>query len=517
MAVTVAGKNLTVLSSCDTATSGGTWLIVTTVDADTKKEGAASLSGIVKTSGNNIVTFTPATSKDLSGTKHVRFWILLTQGGLLNTYAGDGLNFWASDGTNTGYWRVAGKDNYPGGWLNCVIDVSKACDSGTKPTNMNAITSMGIRINLTGAGKNAVNTWIDNLIICDGLVAYGDDAGGYFDLDDIFLADDATTGGWGILRKIGGQYFATGNLEIGLASGTAATKFNAKSQVLVFENRRVNDALYAINVVDNGTGTTEFILGSKSGSSGIEGCMLRTQDATQTCKYTIDGATDTDVDNFKLYGTTFYDAGAITMAAAGASVETLNCNFEAGANVIVGTSKVQYCNFVSSDAGAVKISSTSHNVTDCNFIGCSRGVLIDTVGTYTFNNLKFSGCAYDVENTAGTGITVEKTNGSNPSTYTGSTVTFTGAVQLTMTVKDEDNAVIVGAFAYIDDNNQTPFIMNTTTNGSGVATVSYTGSPVTEATWRVRKYGYKNFKQLIDITGDNFSLPVTMVADPQAQ
>ena len=518
MAVAVTGKNFVQISTCDSSTAGGTWLILTTVDPDSKKEGTNSLCGIVKTAGNNTVTFTPTAAVDLSGTKHVRFWILLTHGGLLNTYALDGLNFWASDGTNTGYWKILGRDTYPGGWMNCVIDVSKACDSGTKPTNMNAITSMGYRINLTLVGKNAVNTWTDNLCICDGLVAYGDDAGGYFDLDDIFAADDATTLGIGILRKIGGQYFAVGSIEIGQASGTASAKFQAKSQVLVFENRRVNDALYALNVVDNGTGTTEFILGSKSGTSGIEGCMIRTQDTAQTCKFKIDGSTDTDVDNFKLYGTTFYDAGVISFPPTGANVEGLNCNFEAGSNVVPNTAKVQNCNFVASDAAAVKISSTSHQVTDCSFVGCSRGVLIDTyAASYGFNNLKFSGCTYDVHNTSGQTIEVSKSNGSNPTTYdpAGNTVTFVGSVQLTMTVKTEGGSVIVGALAYIDDNDLTPFILNTTTGADGKASVGYTGNPVTGARWRVRKYGYKPFKLIYDIGSSNIDLPVTLVVDPQ--
>lgn len=404
MAVTIAGKNYTQISSCDTSTSGGTWVTLTTQDPDNKKEGNNSLCGIVKNSGANTVTFTPTASVNLSGIKHVRFWVILTQGGLLNTYAGEGLNFWASDGTNTGYWRILGRDTYPGGWMNCVIDVSNACDSGTKPTAMGAITTMGIRINLTAAAKNAVNTWIDNLCVCDGLIAYGDDAGAYFDIDDIWAADDATTGGWGVMRKIGGQYFSTGSIEIGYA--TSATKFQAKSQVLVFENRRVNSALYTITAIDSGNAsyTTEFILGNKSGTAGVEGCMLRVQDTSQACKFSINGATDTDVDNFKLYGTTFFDAGSITIPsnptskasvnrARSANVATIECTAH---GLIVG-------NYITVSG----LSETDYNgtwtvasVVDVNHftyanIGDNEVETVDTGGLITSTNVEVLNCNFE--------------------------------------------------------------------------------------------------------------------------
>lgn len=354
MAITVIGKNYSQYSSCDTTTSGGTWSLMSVAqDLAVYKEGTASLCFICKTSGDNIFQFAPTTAKDLSGTKHLRFWFISVHGGILNVYnpgeaSYGGLSVGVTDGTNTGWWRILGKDTYPGGWINCVIDVSKACDLGTKPTNMNAITIIYFKVNLTGTGKQAANTWVDNLCVCDGLTAYGDDAGGYFDFDDIFNADNATTLGIGILRKIGGQFFSTGSIEIGYA--TNATKFQSKSQVLIFENRRVNDALYNITVVDSGNAsyTTEFILGSKAGTAGVEGCMIRVQDSTQTCKFNIDGGTDTDVDNFKLYGSTFYDASTLKfpLAATGmtsvhrarsSNVATIGCNAH---GLIVGNTTV---------------------------------------------------------------------------------------------------------------------------------------------------------------------------------
>ena len=58
--------------------------------------------------------------------------------------------------------------------------------------------------------------------------------------------------------------------------------------------------------------------------------------------------------------------------------------------------------------------------------------------------------------------------------------------------------------------------MNTTTNSSGVASVGHTAGAVADATWRVRKYGYKPFKVIADIPASGTKeIPVTLIADPQ--
>jgi hypothetical protein len=86
---------------------------------------------------------------------------------------------------------------------------------------------------------------------------------------------------------------------------------------------------------------------------------------------------------------------------------------------------------------------------------------------------------------------------------------------LTMTVKDVNGVPIAGALAYIDNNDLTPFIMNKTTDVNGVASANYSGGTSAEARWRVRKYGFKDYKQLVNIGDFDTSLPVTLVADPQ--
>lgn len=533
MAVTVAGKNYTQISSCETTSSGGSWAGVDTPDPTNFKEGSNSLTGTLKANGANDATFTPTSPIDLSGGEHLRIWYLNTSGGLINLKASGGIQMFIGDGTNTGYWFLEGRDTYSGGWINLVVNTANPVDDGTKPTAMNAITTIGVRHNQT-LGKNVDNVWVDNLCVADGLIAYGDiDSGtitctvaasagtftrsagdfeadgfrigqsftstgftnggnnttktistvattvitvsdntglvdetgdgderirGHFDFEDVYDGDAATTLGIGVIRKIGGQYFSTGSLEIGdgTASSTNITKFQPKSQVVVFENRPVNSNLYNITAVDGGgTGTTEFILGSKSGTAGIEGCLIRVAETTQTPKYDIDGSTDTDISDFKLYGSTFLDADSISLPPDATNIEVINCSFESCGEVLADTCDVTYCNFVSSNDRGVRMSSTSHNITNSNFISCTHGIHIPTANTYTFNNLVFTACTYDIENSGNSAaVVVNATGTSNPSSAenTGApagTTTINNAKTLEITVTDETTTPIEGAQVWI--------------------------------------------------------------------
>lgn len=485
MTVTVSGLNYTQISGCESTSDGGTWTGIDTQDGDNKKEGSYSLCGTLKGSGDNDAHFVPSASVDLSGTKHVRFWIILTQGSLVNTYANGGIQFYASDGSNTGYWYVGGRDTYPGGWYSFVVDVSQAVDAGTKPTNMNAITSMGIRINLTGTGKNVDNTWIDNLCVCDGLITYGDDAGGYYDFEDIYNVDnDPANGGWGIVTKFGGVYYLTGAIQFGDASGTNGTKFQAKNQIVIFEDRgaNINSNLMEFEIVDNGTGTTEFILGEKSGSSGINGCTISVQDTAQSSKFDIDGSTDTDVDNFKLYGSTFIDADSISFPSNAATVEILNCSFNTCGEVLTDTAVVKYCNFVSANGRGCRWSSTSHNVDNCVFISCGHGVHCNAIGSFESDNNQFVGCTYDIENSTdgSVEIAVVNTPTNSPATYenTGSgSTSISNNVTVSIHAKDEDGNNVASARVLVeaDSGGSLPAGDSVSITRSGsTATVSHT-------------------------------------------
>ena len=382
---------------------------------------------------------------------------------------------------------------------------------------MSAITRIGIRVNLTGNAKKAQCMWLDHIYTGDGLVIHGDDGGGYMDFDDVFTEDEDTTNGWGMIRKVGGQYFMIGSLDFGDAAGTAGCKFQAKSSVLVFENRPVDDDLYAITVVDNGTGVTEFILGDKAGTAGIEGCLFRTESSSQTPKFSIDGGTDTDVDNFKLYGSTFLDGSTMKFPANAATVEVLNCNFEACDEVLATTCNIENCNFVSAnDEAFILPSGDTHNLKDCNFINCADAWRIPTAGTYTCDGCLFINNTNDIDNTSGGAVTINKTSGSDPSTYTGST-TIQTKLTITITVQDAATDPIENVQTAVYKTSDRVQLMNEDTTALGVATEDYAGLVPIDVEIRCRKGStgstkYRNYSTLATLTGD-FSLLVTLEED----
>jgi hypothetical protein len=161
---------------------------------------------------------------------------------------------------------------------------------------------------------------------------------------------------------------------------------------------------------------------------------------------------------------------------------------------------------------------SSIDIENSSFIANEWAIQHDYDGSVTYTDLTFSSnIDADILLTATGTLTVSVDGGTIPtwSGINGGTVSLPSSVTLTMTVKDEAGDPIETAYAYIDDNNASPFIMNKTTNAQGVASETHTGGAAPGSTWRVRKYGYKAYKQIIDIAGSNISIPVTLISDPQ--
>jgi len=435
MTVTVIAKNYSLINDCE---NSGNWTGGNPADVTAFfKEGTQCVGFELWASGNLDVYITG--SWNLDGVKHLRCWMMTTVLNELNTDAAGGVQFYLSDGSNTGYYYVSGKTSYPGGWYNLVCDLSRAVDSGTKPT-MTVITTIGLRFNLTTGAKKVQSLWIDHLYTGDGLIAYGDDGGSEFDPDDVLAADENTSNGWGILKKIGGVFYAVGSITLGDGSGTNSCDFQATNDILIFEKRIVGSSinvastLYEIACEGNATGTTSIKLGDKVGTSGISGCLIKANDSNRPFKVT---ALDTDIDVLGLYGTTFDTHGVIDLQPAAANLENMNCSFVNGQGQIQPNTLVtEVCNFVnfpSTVGGAVLIESTSHKVKNSNFINNYYAVEIDIAGDYTFDGLEFLGNTTDINNTSGGTVNISSTNADNPpTTYTGDTnITASASHKLT--------------------------------------------------------------------------------------
>ncbi|MBU0572689.1 hypothetical protein KKH23_02915 [Patescibacteria group bacterium] len=460
MAFSITSDMTTIDTCSDTTNWSGT--ITPTQDTEVFIEGAASVGMVKVSQGKFIEKFDYYTEKASNyynastNPTHLYFWVNVSNGGGLYPLSSGtestegGVRLYMEDSAGAYVeWYVAGSDTYSGGWRCFVAYTDAAPNNSSGSINKSQIRYFGVTLNMQAkTTANVRNAWIDFIRYGSGLICSGTDTG-QMTWDDIYAGDLA--GPHGVIRKEGGIFFVQGSVTIGDNIGTSATDFSDANQVLVFEDANVSSTLYNITIVGNATGDTDFQMGTKSGTAGISGCIIRSAGINKydfTC-------TDTAVEELLLYGCTFYDADVISLPAYSASAplrEVLNCNFEACNQVDPDTCTVTNCNFINADDRGCLIDTSSHHITDSNFIACPDAVHINTADTYTFSGLIFTNNTYDVENSSAgvVNINVSGTGAASSAENTGGGSTnFISSVDVDAKVLNDAGSNIENAQVYI--------------------------------------------------------------------
>ena len=136
--------------------------------------------------------------------------------------------------------------------------------------------------------------------------------------------------------------------------------------------------------------------------------------------------------------------------------------------------------------------------------------------TITLDNTKILGLV--VNNNPSNTLTLSLTNGSSATADNAGTgngqVNIVSLVSIDINVKDSGGNNVVGALVYVDEDlDVIGNIVNTTTDVNGNVTTSYSGG-ATNATIRVRKYGYKFSVGSISLS-NNSQTTVVLITDPQ--
>lgn len=488
--------------------------------------------------------YTLGANTDLSTGKHLHIWMRALY--IVRSHALGGMSLFISDGIN-GYsslWYATGIDKgYSGDWYHFVIDISNITSdlngaAGTCDISAALHFGMVSNIAITKQADFLENNYFDAVRVTDGsgnngIRIIGGTTGDRLLLTDIVTGDDTLK--TGLLRNVAGAIFCDGELFFGNAASTLY--FEETLNTVIFADLPVATGYYNIVLNDGTTGITSFTTTdftwkgvSAAVPFGFDSSAITTGDVCVLTR------------NIFIFGNTL-KFGSLTTVDACTFIECANITPN---GITVTSPNLSNCTAITLTAASDKISGGStalHNTltgvayittndlskvenhTFDNTGGVGHAIEITTPGTYSFIGNTFAGYGATASNDAaiynnsGGAVTINVTGGGSSPTYrngAAATTTVTaGAITLKMIVKDSGGTVVVGALAYIDNNNLTPFILNTTTDVNGEASVSHTDGPIAGTTWRVRKYGFKPYVQTVDISTSDITLPITLITDPQ--
>ena len=162
------------------------------------------------------------------------------------------------------------------------------------------------------------------------------------------------------------------------------------------------------------------------------------------------------------------------------------------------------------------VTNNTINVYDVSFEYSYNKTVTEEDAEITLDNTTVDG--WIINNNNNNTLTVYLTNGSTATTGNAGTgngqVNIVSLVLIDINIKDSDGNNIVDALVYVDDDlGATGNIVNTTTDVDGNVTTSYSGG-ATNATIRVRKYGYKFSVGSISLS-NNSQTNVVLITDPQ--
>lgn len=532
MAVTLSA-DLTVIDDCEALTG---WSSNETIvlDPDSKRQGTNSIAiqkVSLETSWAQYDYYTDhgSTYLDITGETHIYFWTQCKQ--LLDTKANGGIRIRLTDASgNYREWWVGGYDNYYGGFQNYVIYTGTTPNASSGTLNLAQIQYITFYWKVISKNLSATNDcFVDIIYYGTGLIVKGGTSADKGTFDQIITADE--TPAYGVLSKKFGAFIVQGPITFGDNVGTTSTYFKDESKILLFADAMVSSTHYELKVVGNSTGTNSFELGSSVGGAGISGCIIKSV-GTSKFKFT---ATDTNVNILKVCGSLFLDSSTVSLPPYSADKSVLNTTFEKCAEVLADTCTMTNCNFISSAGRAVRISSTSHNVTSCNFINCQTAVHHDVGGSesshleYDYNKLMFTGGTYHIENSASTPnyyIDIDRINGSNPDPAKINNSNGGSTTLLEIGVPLEINGVKTGTEpsnyvrCRIEKQSDGSTIMNqeaqTSYGTEGFYKTTMTYSYTTEVPVRVRaRYkGYLPFEANATITSTGLTVTAVWLTDP---
>jgi hypothetical protein len=344
MALTIT-SNLTDWDVADVATN---WELLEVasgsgINTDEYLQGNGCYSGQTKTANTrSYMIANYGSNQDLSN-QIIRVWARFSEIAKYKTQASGGISVYIEDGSgNFGEWYVGGSDITGSDWNHYFIDINTPFDFNSGTVSKTTIRKIGISVNMNTKPARAHNVFVDAIRYGPGLTITGTNTITGDGFNEIADADENVSNQYGILRRESGVFVLRGKLVFGDSASTGSVDFtdNKNSKIIILNNESVggtmtNANLFKFEIVGNGTGTTDFELGSLIGTGdarqGILGGIISAQrsdpDGLGGELFEFDAETDTsDIDSCNLYGVTFENAGTIKMSGS-TTQEAIGCTF----------------------------------------------------------------------------------------------------------------------------------------------------------------------------------------------
>ncbi|MEA2038101.1 MAG: hypothetical protein U9O94_11440 [Nanoarchaeota archaeon] len=429
-----------------------------------------------------------------------------------------GINICAGSSLGDFYaWKASGSDFAPaprGGWANYAINPAIGSPDHTVGTAPTTYSMIGIGVSATAQARGNPNAC--NAVRygrCESIFTDGDLANGYATFLGYSAVDDSSTNKWNLVEPVEGGYKFQGLMSLGTTT-TSVDFRDENANITIRDTINVTTAFNAIEI--------------NHASSNVEWTAISITALGTNSKGTFEMVANATVSKTAC---TFTDMNTFVYQSNGTISNSI---YRRCGQITQGGATFTGCTFDNSTSAVTMLVSSLNVVTGCTFNsdGSNHAVNLGTISTdttvswdnllndYATANGSTGNEAILVSVDNGVTLTINLADGADTPYYynTGTgTVVVQSSSTLTLTVKDENGDAVGSAYAYIDDDNITPFIMNTTTNvTTGIATATWGGGAVVGATWRVRKYGYKPFKVIADVPASGTKdIPVTLVADPQ--
>jgi len=407
---------------------------------DVVRQGSQSIGRKANTTGRYGFAVS-VTSVDFSVTDRYLWiwWNVLYSPNQLTTRAGGGVRILVGTGGTTNYWEysVGGNDFSPDGtpvvagkWYRSCIDIANATPSATggAGATLTGIDYIGITVNYTSTPSgNLLHFYMDGAQYGSGYQFTGGTSGDPVTMDDISTYSEASSRAWGLAQFEQGAYFCNGKITVG--NGATATYFDDDGLSLFYRPQEYYDGTSVTTAVSadfngiNATGAgADFVLANSSITSvGAYAADRFEFDSSSPNSLTIEGS------NFTKAATmSFYSGQSITASSFS------NCNQLVPSSSTFTGNTIK--NYVGTEGGAL-LWPGGTTVNSCNFVNNDESIEITTGTSHTFQALTFDDVSgkFDVNNTSGSAVTVSKTSGSNPNSYTGSSTTFTASFSHTLT------------------------------------------------------------------------------------